>query len=102
MSQLQKLNAALATRPSDPFLLYAIAMEHLKLSQTKLSLECFEKLTHSHPKYVPTYLQFGMLLADSDQNEKAKEVLKHGIIIARECGDLHAASEMEAAITEID
>ena len=101
MSQLNRLNAALSSRPNDPFVLYAIAMEHLKLEQSELALEKFSALTKSHPDYVPTYLQFGMALADSGQAETAQQVLRTGHEIAVKAGDLHTASEIAQALEGI-
>jgi len=101
MSQINRLNLALSKRPNDPFILYAIAMEHLKMEQREIALEKFDSLTKSHPDYVPTYLQFGMALADNGQTDAAKKLLQLGREVAVKAGDMHTAGEITQALEGI-
>lgn len=102
MSQLERLYSAYKSRPNDAFLCYAIAMEHLKLSEITVALDKFSALIKSHPNYIPTYLQFGNTLAENGQIEAALEILKTGSKIAIQAGDAHTASEIMQAIEMLE
>ena len=52
----------LADAPTDPELLYFLAMEHQSLGEAPEALKCFQELMTLAPDYVPTYVQAGQLL----------------------------------------
>lgn len=54
----------------------------------------FEKLMHGKPPYVAAWFMCGQMLAEIDQIDEARAVLRDGIEIARQQGDAHAAGEM--------
>lgn len=101
MSQLNRLNLALQSRPDDPFLLYAVAMEYQKLGDFQNAIARFEALTKSHPNYIPTYLQYGLTLAEQRNLDSAKLVFEAGQKIALQSGDLHTASEISQALQSL-
>ena len=87
--------------PLDTFARYGLAMEYARLGEQDKAMENFRKLWEINPNYVAAYFQAGQLLARMGQKEEAGRVLGEGIEAASRIGDLHAKSEMEAAISEL-
>lgn len=98
MSRLSQLQQMLIDDPSDPFLHYALAMEHMKLGETEGALRQFTAMNAQFPDHVAAWHQRGRLLADSGETELAREVLQQGISVAQRAGDGHAAGEMQSLL----
>ncbi len=94
-SRLQKLEALLADDPSDPFLRYGLAMEHVSQGDEETGARLFLDLIQAQPDYVPAYLQAGQVLARLDRVDEAQATYRAGIAAAQKKGDLHAAGEMQ-------
>lgn len=82
--------------PKDPFVIYALAIEHLDNNKSK-SRELFDLLLQEHPNYVGTYYHAAALYAELGENEKAEKVYKEGITKARDLQDHHALKELQSA-----
>jgi hypothetical protein len=52
--------------------------------------------------YVPAYLQAGQALMRLDRLQEATEILRNGIVIARQQGNDHAASEMSGLLASLE
>ncbi|UCF37118.1 MAG: hypothetical protein JSU96_20405 [Acidobacteriota bacterium] len=100
MSQerLERLKSLVAKRPAEPFPRYALALEYLKEEDGTSAITLFEGLINDHPEYVPTYFQFGQVLIDAGDSDRARQILEAGVAVALEQGDDHAASELTAAL----
>ncbi len=94
MSRRAQLEQFLAAEPHDPFLRYGLAMTCAADGDTDIAQQHFQQLTAEHPNYVAGYFQWAQLLAKLDEIDRAKELLKSGISVARKVGDSHAAGEM--------
>jgi tetratricopeptide (TPR) repeat protein len=99
-SRIEQLEGFVNEDPKDPFNLYALGLEHAK-SDTHKAVEIFNQLLKDHPDYVPTYYQFGKLLAESSENEKALNVFDVGITVATNQKDLKALRELQSARQEL-
>jgi tetratricopeptide (TPR) repeat protein len=97
-SRLEVLQKSLEATPQDAFTRYLVALELTKLNRHDEAIAQFEKLTTEHPNYVPTYYQFAQLCENIGRTEEAVKVYKNGLIAARNAGDFHAASEIQAAL----
>ena len=97
------LETFIETNPADPFPRYSLALECMSnLGDYERAQALFGSLVTEHPSYVATYLMYGNLLTQHlGEPEKAREILAHGIDVAREAGDSHAASELTAALAEL-
>lgn len=82
--------------PHDPFNIYALALEYLKVDVVKAE-QLFTQLVDQHTGYVPTYYQLGQLYAEQGKIEESLSIFERGIAAARAAGDQKAAREMEAA-----
>lgn len=82
--------------PNDPFVIYALAIEHLDNNKSK-SRELFDLLLKHHPNYIGTYYHAAALYTELGENEKAEEIYKDGISKAEDLKDHHALKELKSA-----
>ena len=100
----QMLEEFVASKPTDAFARYGLAMECSNTGDAAAADENFKALMASHPDYVAAYFQYGQfLVAKSGRTSfsEARAALTTGIAVAQRTGDDHARSEMEAALQEI-
>ena len=102
MSRLDQLQTLLAKSPSDPFLLYGIALEHKKLDQTDSALQYLERAIAADGQYCYAYYQKGQILAGLGQTDAARASYLAGISAAMVSRDSHAQGELQAALEELD
>ncbi|TAF67300.1 MAG: tetratricopeptide repeat protein [Cytophagales bacterium] len=88
--------------PNDPFNLYALALEYLKLEQKTEAILFLERLLTEHPTYVPTYYQLGKIYEqNSEDQKKAVEVYEQGILHCKTQGNLKTEQELRNALDEL-
>ena len=92
----EKIEAMLQKDPNDTFLLYGLAIEHVRENNIEEGVRQFAALTEKAPDYVPTYFQLGQVLAQAGRPEEARPWLQKGIAVAIRTGNHHTAEEMEA------
>jgi tetratricopeptide (TPR) repeat protein len=97
----EKIEAMLEGEPDDVFLRYSLAMELDKEGNHDRSLDLLTELIECSPPYVPAYFMAGQQLARIDQIEKARDVLRVGIEVARQQQDAHAAGEMSEFLASL-
>jgi len=95
------LEAFVASKPSDAFARYGLAMECANSGDVSAADENFKALLAAHADYVAGYFQYGQFLAKTGRPEEARSTLTAGVATARRTGDEHARSEMEAALAEL-
>lgn len=93
-SRREKIEAMLVEEPDDQFLQYSLAMEFDKEGDHDRSLDLLTNLIEGDPPHIPAYFMAGQQLARIGRVEKARDVLRVGIDVARKRGDHHAAGEM--------
>ena len=98
MNRIEQLQEFLKESPQDPFLHYALTMEHLKGNDDVKILEAFDNLLTNFPDYVGTYYHFGKFLEKLEDRAKAEEVYKKGIVIATKVRNMHAKGELMGAL----
>jgi tetratricopeptide (TPR) repeat protein len=106
MTQTQKsrreiLEQFVATRPTDAFARYGLAMECAKLGDDAAANGHFQHLIEKHPEYVATYFHYGQFLARVGRVEEAKKLLSNGIVVAQRAGDIHARDEIQGALESL-
>lgn len=100
--RMQKLQSMLDKDASDPFLTFAMGMEHKKVRNTAEAVAWFKKTLEVDPGYCVAYHQAALAHEDAGDLETAKATYREGIVVARKKGDHHAAEEMEAALSMIE
>jgi predicted Zn-dependent protease len=102
MDRIAALNDVLTQNPNDTFARYGLAMEYSKQGDFDRSLAEFSILLKNSPDYTPGYFMAAQTLARADRVADAKTMLTDGIASARRTGNLHARSEMEAMLAELE
>jgi predicted Zn-dependent protease len=97
-SRLEILLKSLEENPRDAFTRYLVALELVKLNRHGEAIPQFKTLVDEHPAYVPAYHQFAQLYENLGLIGEAIQTYKLGLVAARNAGEQHAASEMQAAL----
>ena len=101
-TRVKKLKEFLDADPSDSFSRFALALEHLKTGDSATAQHHFEYILAHDPEYVGVYYHLGKLYQSMGHAQKALKTFTNGIAAARKASDLHAASELEQAISELE
>ena len=101
MDRVAMLNEILAENPGDAFARYGLALEYSKAGDVQSAMQEFAKLLADHPEYVPGYFMAAQTLAAASRNDEARKMLTDGIAHARQAGNSHAQSEMEAMLADL-
>lgn len=94
--RIQLLDKYISEDPSDPFNYYGLAMEYQSELPEK-ALELMDFLHKNHPSYLPNYFQYGTLLSENSQEEKALAIFKEGIDLAIKQKNHKAEAELRSA-----
>ena len=100
-SRLEILTQLVEKNPKDSFALYGLAMECVQQKEFDKAIEHFRKLSEVNPDYAPTYYQAGQLSAKMGRIEDARRYFEKGIEVTTRSGNLHAKSELEAALAQL-
>jgi tetratricopeptide (TPR) repeat protein len=101
-ARIIKLKEFLEKDPNDNFTNYALGLEYASIMHYEQAIAAFEQLRQRDPNYIPTYYQLADTYRKVNQKEQALAIYKDGITRARNARDLHAASELEAAMDEME
>jgi hypothetical protein len=93
-SRREKIEAMLEAEPEDQFLRYSLATELDNEDRSEESLALFRGLIADQPPHVHAFFRGAQLLVKLDRVVEARTMLRDGIEIARQQGELHAAGEM--------
>ncbi len=97
-SRSEVLQEFLAANPADSFARYGLAQEYLKGGEGEKALQEFRDLLGRNPNYAPAYYHCGRALETLGRIEEAREIYRQGIEVTGRMGDLHARSELQAAL----
>jgi tetratricopeptide (TPR) repeat protein len=100
--RMQQLHRLLEKTPSDPFLLYGIALEYKKSADFPHALEYLDKTIAADAGYCYAYFQRGQVYESMGNIDSAKKTYLDGIEAAGRKGDAHARSELEGALSMIE
>jgi len=100
--RVKKLEELLAKQGSDPFLLYAMAMEHKKAGDYPRALEFLQRTLQADAGYCYAYYQQGQVHEAAGDVEAAKVAYREGIVAAMKKGDEHARSEIQVALDMLE
>jgi Tfp pilus assembly protein PilF len=102
LSRLEKLQQFLAADPNDSFTRYAIGLEYAKENKFEEAIKALEELRELDASYIPTYYMLAGYYREVKDLTKAEAMYREGITKARAANDLHAASELQAALDELE
>lgn len=102
MSRLETMLGFLEQDPDDSFTRYAVALEYVSAKDYDQALAYFTELRRRDPEYVATYYQLGQTYVTLERWDEAEEAFRSGVAAGRRAGDLHAVSELAAALDELE
>ena len=91
----------LLKEPNDPFLRYAMAMEHIGLEQLQEALDLLDALRRSDPDYHATYYHLAKLYEKTDQRDAAIAAYEQGLEVCKRKGEDFALRELRSAYDEL-
>jgi tetratricopeptide (TPR) repeat protein len=99
--RLETLRKFVEANPADCFARYGMAQEYLKRGEHENALEQFAKIIEINPDYQAAYYHGGKACEKLGRTEDARATYQKGIALAARSGDLHAQSELQAALDEL-
>jgi tetratricopeptide (TPR) repeat protein len=97
MSRIEQLHELIKEDPEDPFLRYALGLEHLKMNDLDTALTLFRAITERFPDYLATYYQLGKILETLKSPQNALSAYRAGIQVALQQQNMHALAELRTA-----
>lgn len=94
---LNSLIAFYEEDPSDPFNIYALALEYQK-TDSERAKQLFKELLEKHPDYLATYYSAAQFFSVLEENDLALEVYQSGIELAGKQGNTKTLSELQRAL----
>jgi Tfp pilus assembly protein PilF len=102
IERVNHLKSVLEKEPRNSFARYALGMEYSSAGETDAAIEQFRLLLEADPNYVNAYFMGAQQLQHAGRNEDAMIWLRGGIASARNAGNRHAESEMQALLDELE
>jgi tetratricopeptide (TPR) repeat protein len=96
-NRIEQLQEFLKQDSNDSFLKYALALEYVLVKKYEIAKNCFLKLIEDDENYIATYYQLGKLYEALNEVDKALEIYKNGIGIAKKLEDKKTLSELQEA-----
>lgn len=100
ISRLQQLLEFYQDEKNDPFIMYGIALEYLKLDRNEAE-HWFTKILNEFPSYFPVYYHAGKFYEEGENPEKALEIYKSGIELCKTLNEAHALKELQTAYNNL-
>ncbi len=100
-SRLEILQEMVARDSQNAFARYGLAQELANQERLEEALAEYERLIEIKPDYCYAYFHGGRTLERLGQVEEARRLYRRGIEASSQAGDLHARSELEAALAEL-
>ena len=94
--RIKQLTEFMKEDPSDPFPIYALAIEHLEIDKRR-SRELFEILIENHEDYIGTYYHAANLYSEIGEKDLATITYEKGIAKAKTLNEAHALKELQSA-----
>jgi predicted Zn-dependent protease len=102
MDKIAGLKEILELDPKNSFARYGLAMELAGRGETAAALAEFDALLANDPGYTAGYFMAAQTLSAAGRAQEAIARLKAGIESAARGGNLHAVSEMQAMLEELE
>lgn len=96
-SRIVQLQEFLKEDSNDSFLKYALALEYVLVKENDTAIDCFLKLINDDENYVASYYQLGKLYESLNELDKAVQIYKRGIEIAKKMENKKTLLELQEA-----
>jgi Tfp pilus assembly protein PilF len=99
-ARIRQLLAFLDEDPGDTFTRFALALEYIKSGNPEMAEKLFTGILNTDPGYVGVYYHLGKLYESLGDTDRAATTYGKGIEAATQAGEVHARSELEAALAD--
>lgn len=99
-ARIEMLEKFIEDDPTDPFPIYALALEY-QVTEPSKTRQLFEQLLTTHPDYLPTYYMAGNFFLEQGEVERATGVLQLGLKLAKRLNELAALRELQSVLDNI-
>jgi Tfp pilus assembly protein PilF len=96
--RLVKLEEMEKAQPHEPFIKFAIAQEHINAADDVQAKIYFDWLLVNKPVYLPVYYHAGKLYERINAFDRAQEIYRKGIELAKSTGETKTAGELNEAL----
>lgn len=101
-SRLEQLLVMLSQEPHDEFLRYAVAVEYSAAGNITEAISRIESLIADKPDYLGAFYKLGQLHELNGSIEKALDVYRRGVEVAKKQGNTKTLGELNTAIMLLD
>jgi Tfp pilus assembly protein PilF len=101
MDKIAMLTEILKQNPGDAFARYGLAMAYVAAGDREAALREFAETIERSPEYVPAYQMSAQELMKAGRSDDARSRLQAGLAACERTGNAHAASEMQAMLSEL-
>ena len=99
-SRIDQLLKFLSTNPGDSFIIFALALEYIKLGDDEKACSYFKEIISTDPDYTGTYYHLGKLYERLNEKDLAEQTYREGM--KRTLGkDQKAYAELQEAINQL-
>lgn len=100
-ARIELLEKFVLEDPTDPFPIYALALEY-QVAEPAKARQLFEKLLSVHPDYLPTYYMAGNFFLELGEVERGIDVLKQGIVLAKKKMNISTIRELQSVLNNLE
>ena len=100
-SRFEALKQFAEASPNDCFVRYGLAQEYVRQGDLEQAIQQFKQIFSIDPSYQAAYYHAGQTYRKLNRVDEARETFQKGIEVATRSGDMHARSELEAALDEL-
>ena len=100
-TRIEALRSILQASPSDCFVRYGLAQEHIKAGDDAAALDEFVRILEIDASYQAAYYHAGKAYQRLGRMAEARAILRQGVEVSIANGDPHARGELEAALGEL-
>jgi tetratricopeptide (TPR) repeat protein len=97
-NRLEVLKSMVEQNPNDNFARYGLAMEYGNSGDLDRAVQEYQALLAVNPNYSAAYYHGGQTLEKLGRREDARALYRQGVEATTRIGDLHARSEIQAAL----
>lgn len=101
-NKIAQLEQFILEDPSDSFSIYALALEHIKISNVEKAKMLLLNLKEKNPDYLALYYQLGKLYELTENKEIAIEIYREGVNIAIQQKNSHTKAELLFALEDLE
>lgn len=100
--RLAHLRQLLEVDPNDPFLHYAIGIEHLNSQDFEEASRVFQNIVEAFPDYVATYYQYAIAKVNLGDLDGAVAIIEKGIPVAQKAGERKTVNELNMLLEDLE